>query len=139
MKVNTEIEPKIAPLVVVLNATGLVNTFSSCEGHFPLRGTLGQPEYAEVRFDILPNIPESALEEFFFEIDFAFESAFSFDPIRLRIFKYYYRMSPGNSQSHFCLEFVPFDNHYTDAKKRQDTDAAIKGMVKIIEKISAKK
>ena len=28
------IEPRIRPLVSVLNATGLVTTFSSCEGHF---------------------------------------------------------------------------------------------------------
>ncbi len=46
------IEPRIRPLVSALNATGLVTTFSSCEGHFGRvdKESLNVRENANVRF-----------------------------------------------------------------------------------------
>ena len=62
----TPIEPGILPLVESLNQTGLVQTFSSCEGHFGAEEqTIVDQNHAYVRFvpaeGITPEQVETAL------------------------------------------------------------------------------
>mgnify|MGYP001074007632 CR=1 FL=1 len=61
------IEPRIRPLVSALNATGLVTTFSSCEGHFGRvdKEPLNVREGADVRFEPNAGVREAELEALF--------------------------------------------------------------------------
>lgn len=56
------IEPRIRPLVDALNATGLVETFTSCEGHYD--GAGGCREQAHVGFVLREGVAEEDLVRF---------------------------------------------------------------------------
>lgn len=60
------IEPRIHPLVDALNATGLVETSTSCEGHYPRRrpGDPTDREQAHVGFVRREGVPEKRLARF---------------------------------------------------------------------------
>ncbi len=61
------IEPRIRPLVDALNATGLVQTFTSCEGHFADGASQPSPdrERANVGFFLSAGAPEQELARLF--------------------------------------------------------------------------
>src|SRR3990170_286137 len=61
------IERRIRTLVDALNNTGLVVTFSSCEGHFGETERVGfkDREMAEVWFELAQGVSENDLEKLF--------------------------------------------------------------------------
>ena len=59
------IEPKILPLVDALNATEILTTFSSCQGHYSARDQNWlDRNFAEVRFRKRPEASEGKMETF---------------------------------------------------------------------------
>lgn len=129
------IEPKILPLVNALNETKIVETFSSCEGHYDddihnLDLEVDEKEImdrgrAEVRFDPAPNISLDIIERMLIYIISEFDKEHGFYPAIVYSKKIYVPNSQLNIEFVFSLEIRPFNRLEDSIKKRLDTDRAI--------------
>jgi len=124
-----EIEEKIRPLVDALNETGVLTTFSSCEGHFSLyEQELQDRNYADVRFDLLESISESKLELFLTYLMTEFNNKHSFTPVQLTAFKYYIPTMGSDElkiDASYMIKIEPFDRFDSPEIKRSNVDVAI--------------
>ncbi len=78
------IEPEIRPLVDALNQTGLVRTFSSCQGHFgPDEQTLVDRNHAEVRFVPAEGVSTESVEKLLASLLTRFKSQHGILPVTL--------------------------------------------------------
>lgn len=124
-----EIEEKIKPLVDALNETGILATFSSCEGHFGLHEQeLQDRNHADVRFDLLESISEPKLELFLTYLMTEFNNKHSFTPVELTAYKYYIPTMGFDElriDASYMIKIEPFDRFESPEKKRKDVDMAI--------------
>lgn len=123
-----EIEPKILPLVKALNSTGLVSTFSSCEGHFDEMNRFTDHSKADVRFDPEDNVSDHDIEKFISYIISRFNNLYSFSPVIATAHKLYAPIAPEENEEIdfvYVLQLIPFDQGDSPDKKRRDIDKAI--------------
>jgi hypothetical protein len=130
------IEPKILPLVQALNATGLVKTFASCEGHFgeidptEARG----PRQAHVMFEPEEGVTEDELVGLFRPILAAYaESQFPLEAT-LSIHKAFtpsFEEAEGSEDLLPCIEIfywiivTPCDDDASPAQAREAADGLL--------------
>lgn len=127
----TSIEPAILPLVNALNATGLVRTFSSCEGHFqPEEQTLVDRNHAYVRFvpaeGITPEQVETALGNWLM----AYKKKHGLMPVRVVGYKLFTPVDDEIDVT-FVLELHPFNRFDRPETKRADLDRAVRQLAAI--------
>ncbi|GAB4043964.1 hypothetical protein [Spirosoma jeollabukense] len=127
------IEPKIRPLVDALNATGLVRTFSSCEGHFsPEEQTLVDRNHAEVRFVPADAVPVEAIEKLLTFILTRFKSRHGLLPVNVAAHKLYTPVDDEAVEETFVLQLRPFNRFDPPDRKRADVDHAIDQVEKLV-------
>jgi hypothetical protein len=128
------IEPKIFPLVEALNATGLVRTFSSCEGHFlPDEQTLVDRNQAEVRFVPADGVALYTVEKLLTYLLTRFKTRHGLLPMKVTAYKLYTPIEEDVVEETFVIELKPFNRFDSPDQKRSDTDRAIEQLVKLIE------
>ncbi|GAB3512999.1 hypothetical protein GCM10027341_54550 [Spirosoma knui] len=128
-----DIEPQIRPLVDALNATGLVQTFSSCEGHFrPEEQTLVDRNRAEVRFVPALNMTNEEVERLLQYVLTRFKDRHGLLPIQVSAHKLYTPIDRERIDETFVLELRPFNRFDPPDRKRSDTDRAIEQVIKVI-------
>lgn len=124
------IEPAILPLVEVLNATGLVRTFSSCEGHF---GSDEQPSravatvdrnHAYVRFVPAESIRPEQVEQAMGDWLMAYKKKHGLMPVRVIGYKLFTPVDDEIDVT-FVLELHPFNRFDRPETKRLDIDRAV--------------
>lgn len=119
-------DPRILPLVEALNSTGLVQTFSSCEGHFePHEQHLRDRRHAEVRFLPAPNVPTEAIETALGQWLVQFKTRHGLLPVTLVGYKLYTPHTDGEVEHTFVLELRPFNRFDPPATQRADIDRAV--------------
>lgn len=124
------IEPNILPLVNAINELGIVETFSSCQGHYTgQERQLIDKDKADVRFTGLDNISLDTIEYFITYLMTEFNYRYSFDPVILTAYKSYTPTmgSQDEYEVNFCfvIKIKPFDRFDEPDKKRTDTNLAI--------------
>ncbi|QDK83717.1 hypothetical protein EXU85_12845 [Spirosoma sp. KCTC 42546] len=121
-----DIEPKIRPLVDALNKTGLVRTFSSCEGHFgPGEQTLVDRNHAEVRFVPADGVSVEEVEKLLASIVTRFKARHGLLPVKVTAYKLYTPIDDEVVEETFVLELRPFNRFDSPDRKRADIDWAI--------------
>lgn len=129
----TTVEPNIRPLVDSLNQTGIVRTFSSCEGHFsPAEQTLVDRNHAEVRFIPNPEVPVDLVEQLLAYLLTRFKVRHGLIPVNLAGYKLYTPIDEATVEETFVLELRPFNRFDSPDRKRADTDRAIQQVVQLI-------
>ncbi len=135
-----EIEPRIRPLVDALNQTGLVQTFSSCEGHY-VPGRIDQPtpfpagrQHAEVRFIPAPNVSLTQVEALLTAVLTRFKTRHGLLPVRVLAYKLYTPLDDETVDETFVLELRPFNRFDAPDRQRSDTDRAVEQVVRILER-----
>jgi hypothetical protein len=129
----SDLEPHIRPLVEALNATGVVRTFSSCEGHFrPDEQTIVDRNRAEVRFVPGDGFPAGAVEKLLALVLTRFKSQHGLIPINVVGFKLYTPIDDETVDETFVLELRPFNRFDPPDRKRSDTDRAIDQVIRIL-------
>ncbi|NEU67666.1 hypothetical protein GK091_12310 [Spirosoma agri] len=127
------IEPKIRPLVDALNASGLVRTFSSCEGHFnPDEQTIVDRNRADVRFVPADGVSPSEVEAFLATILARFKRQHGLIPVHVLGYQLYTPIDEETVEQTFVLELRPFNRFDPPDRKRADTDHAIGQLVRIV-------
>lgn len=127
------IEPNIRPLVDALNRTGLVRTFSSCEGHFlPNEQTLVDRNHAEVRFIPADNVPVAEVEKLLARVATRFKAQHGLIPVHLIGYKLYTPIGDDSVEETFVLELRPFNRFDSPNQKRSDTDRAVGQLVQLL-------
>ena len=125
-----EIEPGIRPLADALNATGLVRTFSSCEGHFrPDDQTLVDRNHAEVRFVAADGVANEAVEKLLAYILTRFKHQHGLLPVTVTAHKLYTPIDEDVVEETFVLQLRPFNRFDAPNRKRADLDWAIENVV----------
>lgn len=128
-----DIEPQIHPLVDALNQTGIVRTFSSCEGHFsPAEQTLVDRNHAEVRFIPNEHVPIHKVEALLTYLLTRFKIRHGLIPINVIGSKRYTPMDEATVEETFVLELRPFNRFDSSDRKRADTDRAIQQVIQLI-------
>jgi hypothetical protein len=133
-----DIELRIRPLVDAVNATGVVRTFSSCEGHYaPNEQTLVDRNRAEIRF--VPAINKSAgeVEQLLTYLLTTFKRQHGILPIHLTSYKLYTPIDDTSIEETFVLELRPFNRFDPPDRKRADTDRGIEQVVRLLQKVIA--
>ncbi|AKD55259.1 hypothetical protein [Spirosoma radiotolerans] len=129
-----ELEPKIRPLVDALNQTGLVRTFSSCEGHYrPDEQTFVDRNHAEVRFVPADGIAIEQVEKWLATVLTRFRARHGLIPINLTAYKLYTPIDEDVVEETFVLAVKPFNRFDSPDQKRADTDRAIPQVIQILE------
>ncbi|QIP17890.1 hypothetical protein G8759_19560 [Spirosoma aureum] len=129
----TDLEPHIRPLVEALNATGVVRTFSSCEGHFrPDEQTIVDRNRAEVRFVPADGIMIEKVERFVSFILTRFKSQHGLIPINVVGYKLYTPIDDETVDETFVLELRPFNRFDPPDRKRSDTDRAVDQVIQTL-------
>lgn len=129
----TELEPKIRPLVDALNKTGLVRTFSSCEGHYrPDEQTLVDRNQAEVRFVPTDGIAVDQVEKWLATVLTRFRTRHGLIPINLTAYKLYTPIDEETVEEAFVLAVKPFNRFDPPDRKRADTDRAITQVIQVL-------
>jgi hypothetical protein len=132
---HSYIEPSVLPLVKALNDTGIVSTFSSCEGHYGDTTEVMDREKAEVRFDAEEDIEENQVEKMIRYIISEYAKSPEQWKCSLIATKYYIPQieDDGTDDDHcFILSIKPFNRFDKDAKKRSDTDICIIKIAEIV-------
>jgi hypothetical protein len=130
-----DIEPGIRPLVQVLNQTGVVVTFSSCEGHYePIDPTARDRRHAEVRFLPAPGILADTVEQFMGQLLVGFKEKHGILPIQLIGYKLFTPTDVGQLDTTFVLELRPFLRLDPPAIQRADTNRAVWQVVRLIDR-----
>ena len=123
------IEPGILPLVEALNATGLVQTFSSCEGHFGPSEQLATVDrnQAEVRFIPADTIPPEQVEIMLGQWLTAYKKKHGLMPVRVIGYKL---LTPVDNEIDvtFVIELHPFNRFDSSATKRDDVNRAVENL-----------
>jgi len=127
------IEPGIKPLVDALNATGLVKTFSSCEGHFGKTGKhYRDRNFADVRFVPVKGVKEHAIQTL---LEYIITEAESKDlPAEVEAQKKYLPHQHISHRPVHLLLIRPGDDGLRAAAKRACTDQGIKAVTQIVRK-----
>jgi len=139
MNIN-EIDPGIKPLVDALNQTGLVHTFSSCEGHFDEIDRFNDHRRASVLFELEDNVTPEEIEIFLTYIVTEYNRVFSCNPITLNACKNYPPILSDDKPERYdkidhiyTIELVPFDQGILPSAKREHLDLAISRAVQVVE------
>lgn len=128
-----DVELRIRPLVDALNATGLVRTFSSCEGHYaPEEQTLPDRNHAEVRFVPVPDATQHQVEHLLTTVLTRFKRQHGLIPITLTGYKLFTPVDELVEET-FVLHLRPFNRFDPPDRKRADTDRAVKQVAHLIE------
>lgn len=138
---NNEIEPRILPLVQALNGTGLVHTFSSCEGHFDSIDRFYNRHHADVRFDPADGLSDYDIERFISFIITRFTRLHSFSPVTLTAHKLYAPVNPDEEKEIdfvYVVELRPFDQGTSPEEKRYNIDNAILDASEVVASYSLK-
>ena len=127
----TPIEPGILPLVESLNQTGLVQTFSSCEGHFGAEEqTIVDQNHAYVRFvpaeGITPEQVETALGKWLI----AYKKKHGLMPVRVIGYKLFTPLDDEIDVT-CVLELHPFNRFESPKTKRDDVNRAVANLAMI--------
>lgn len=135
------IESKIRPFVDALNDIGILQTFSSCQGHYSENEQEFQDRnMADVRFDPDENCPRLDIESFLNFLIVEFNNRCSPEPITLKAFKLYSPNSEGRTPDYvYVIQLRPFKRFDCPDKKRQDTDRAILQATEIVNRYSSNK
>ncbi|AQG78960.1 hypothetical protein [Spirosoma montaniterrae] len=129
----TDIEPQIRPLVDALNATGLVQTFSSCAGHFaPDEQTLRDRNHAEVRFVPAPGVSDNAVENFLSVLLQTYKKRHGLLPVALIGYKLFTPLDDDTTEQTYVLELRPFNRFDPPDRKRADIDRAIVQVLRVM-------
>lgn len=127
-----EIESRIKPLVDALNATGLVRTFSSCEGHYgPDEQTLVDRNHAYVRFVPASRVPARRVEDGLGQWLITYKKKHGLMPVRVIG---YVLLTPidDDIDRTYVIELHPFNRFDPADRKRSDTDWAVERLVTVI-------
>ena len=125
----TDIEPRIRPLVDALNATGLITTFSSCEGHFESdEQTLVDRNHAYVQFVPADGVAMPEVERWLGSVLTGFKQMHGLLPVMLVGYKRYTPVEDTIEET-FVLELRPFNRFDPPARKRADVDRAVAHIV----------
>jgi hypothetical protein len=128
-----DIEPQILPLVEALNQTGVVQTFSSCAGHFgPDEQHLRDRNHAEVRFIPAPGITTEQVESALAFWLIRFKQQHGIFPVQTIGYKLFTAVDDAVEVS-FVLELRPFNRFDPPATKRNDIDRAIGQILNVLE------
>lgn len=128
----TDLEPDIHPLVEALNQTGLVQTFSSCEGHYePTDQTFQDRNRAYVKFIPAPGVVEADVEQWLGNLLIRFKINHGYLPMHLTGQKDY-TPTDDTIETSFSLVLTPFNRFDTPATKRADTNRAIGQVVALL-------
>ena len=128
------IELAILPLVEVLNKTGLVQTFSSCEGHFdPQDQTLRDRNHAEVRFVPVEGVAVSDVEMWLGNLLNQFKSRHGLMPVTVVGYKLFTPLGEGAIDETFVLELRLFNRFDPPTTKRLDIDRALMQLKVVVE------
>ncbi|MBC7569744.1 MAG: hypothetical protein H7319_08440 [Spirosoma sp.] len=121
----TEIEPRIRPLTDALNQTGLLRTFSSCEGHVePHEQRLTDRNHAYVQFVPAGGKGNEAVEAWLGSVLIRFKEKHGLLPVTVVGYKRYTPVEDAIEET-FVLELRPFNRFDPPAQKRADIDRAI--------------
>lgn len=127
------IEPRIRPLVDALNATGIVRTFSSCEGHYGSdEQTLVDRNRADVRFIPAPDTTVEEVERLLGYVLTHFKARHGLIPVHVIGYKLYTPVDPDTLEETFVLELRPFNRFDPPDRKRADTDRAIEQVIQLV-------
>ncbi|ADB37669.1 hypothetical protein [Spirosoma linguale] len=128
-----DIEPRIRPLVDALNKTGLVRTFSSCEGHFsPEEQTLVDRNHAEVRFVPAEGVGVPEIDMFIGRILAQFKSRHGLLPVKVTAYKLFTPIDEENVEETYVFDLRPFNRFDPPDRKRADVDRAITQVVRLM-------
>ncbi|GAB3014290.1 hypothetical protein [Spirosoma pulveris] len=128
-----DIEPRIRPLVDALNKTGLVRTFSSCEGHFtPKEQTLVDRNHAEVRFVPADGVTVQDIEKLVAFLLTRFKTRHGLLPVKVTAYKLYTPIDAHEIEETFVIELKPFNRFDSPDRKRDDVDRGIGQLVGLI-------
>ena len=126
-----DLEPTIRPLVEALNATGLVRTFSSCQGHYdPSEQTMVDRNLAYVRFVPAPGITVGQVETAMGKWLSAYKHKHGLLPVRVIGYKLFTPIDDDIDLT-FVLELHPFNRLDAPDRKRADTNRAIEWLIPI--------
>ena len=129
----TDLEPGIAPLVAALNETGVVQTFSSCEGHFgPEDQRLRDRNHAEVRFLPAPGTSVAAVEQWLGTLLTGFKISHGLLPVSVVGYKLFTPLDEATVEETYVLELRPFNRFDLPATKRTDVDRAVGQLVALV-------
>lgn len=127
---DRSIEPGIWPLVDALNQTGIVQTFSSCEGHFaPEEQRLRNRNHAEVRF--LP-VPNASVEHWLGTLLIRFKTRHGLMPVTVVAYKLFTPIDDATVDETYVLELRPFNRFDPAATKRADVDRAVRQLAALV-------
>ena len=123
------IEPGIRALVDAVNETGLVQTFTSCEGHYGVRappGDFTDRERACVRFFLGDDTSEDDLQHFFGKVLADYER----HEVAEASFCIGKRFESGldgsdSTEAYYEFQVRPRNRNASDAEKRRITDHAL--------------
>ncbi|KAB7733068.1 hypothetical protein F5984_03780 [Rudanella paleaurantiibacter] len=131
------IEPGILPLVEALNATGLVQTFSSCEGHFDAdgKGVSGRAfvdrGHAYVRFIPAPDMPTEHIERLLGNWLLTYKKKHGLMPVRVVGYKLFTPVDDEIDVT-FVLELHPFNRFDPAPTQRADIDRAARQLANYV-------
>lgn len=136
------IEPKIKVLVDALNATGLVKTVASCEGHLEetleimkIKESFSFRNKAYVCFEANKGIEESTLEELFRLIYLDHLDSMTKWEATLNIIKRYIACKEAVPIEYiYCFELEPFNPHEPLEERRKKLDILIKEVAESVQK-----
>ncbi len=136
----SSIEPRIRALVDALNGTGLVRTFTSCEGHFGFRAPPGDVtfrEQANVGFFLRPGIPEQKLIRFLGMV----LADYHLHDVKRAVFevaKHYVAALDGTDSPEVYFDFTirPSDPKASSLAKRSSTDRALAEITRSIDRVT---
>lgn len=130
----TRIEPEILPLVEAFNETGILNTFSSCRGHYdPAEQEWQDRNKADVRFYPSESTTDETVEAFLNYLILEFNKRESISPITISACKLYCP-DEENTLPDYCyvVTLKPIDRFDNPENKRGHTDHAIAGLTQIV-------
>ncbi|MBC3786222.1 hypothetical protein [Spirosoma utsteinense] len=126
------IEPRIRPLVDALNATGLVVTFSSCEGHFGAdEQKMADRNLAYVRFLPAAGVSAGAVEDALGQWLMSYKKKHGLMPVRVIGYKLFTPLD-DEVDSTYVIELHPFNRFDAPDRKRRDIDWAVERLVAVL-------
>ncbi len=130
------IEPGIRPLVDALNATGLVQTFASCEGHYDAdQQNLVDRNLAYVQFIPADDVSAALVEQLLISVLMRFKTAHGLMPVVLGGYKRYTPVEGDAVDETFVLDLRPFNRFDPPDRKRSDTDRAIEQVTGLVRQL----
>jgi hypothetical protein len=127
-----EIETRIKPLVDALNGTGLIRTFSSCEGHYgPDEQTLVDRNHAYVRFLPAAGVAAGRVEEVLGQWLIDYKKKHGLMPVRVIGYVLFTPIDDDIDRT-YVLELHPFNRFDPADRKRSDTEWAVERLVGIV-------